>query len=119
MQAHGSSPRACCLLGNERTQTLDLFFGCFGTTIVVRRNVGTLSLSSCKIALSIAGAILGFVALTLSIAQTVLSRLKRTFCIGGTLFGFLEFRAQFFKLGIRSTAGTATRDRHSTMPAVV
>lgn len=65
------------------------------------------------------GAILGFVALTLSIAQTVLSRLKRTFCIGGTLFGFLEFRAQFFKLGIRSTAGTATRDRHSTMPTVV
>lgn len=64
-------------------------------------------------------AILGFVALTLSIAQTVLSRLKRTFCIGGTLFGFLEFRAQFFKLGIRSTAGTATRDRHSTMPTVV
>lgn len=43
----------------------------------------------------------------------------RTFCIGGALFSFLEFRTQFFKLGIRSTAGTATRDGHSTMPAVI
>lgn len=67
----------------------------------------------------IAGAILRFVTLTLSIAQAVLGRLKRTFCIGGALFSFLEFRTQFFKLGIRSTAGTATRDGHSTMPAVI
>lgn len=42
------------LLSNESAQTLDLFFGCFGTAIVVRRNIGALSLSSCKTALGLA-----------------------------------------------------------------
>lgn len=82
--------------------------------------MGTLSLDARKITLSIASAILRFIALTLSIAQTIFCRLECTLRIGSALFGFLKFRTQVFEFGIRSTTSTtATRDRHSTVTAVV
>lgn len=82
--------------------------------------MGALSLSSRKITLGIASAILRFVALTLSITQTIFCGLEGTLRIGSTLFSFLKFRAQVFKFGVRSAASTtAARDRHSAMTAVV
>lgn len=64
--------------------------------------MGALSLSSRKIALGIASAILRFVALTLSITQTIFCGLEGTLRIGSTLFSFLKFRAQVFKFGVRA-----------------
>ena len=99
---------------------LDLFLGRFSTTAIIGRNMGALSLSGRKVALGIASAILRFVALTLSITQTIFCGLEGTLRIGSTLFSFLKFRAQVFKFGVRSaTSTTAARDRHSAMTAVV
>lgn len=56
--------------------------------------MGALSLSGRKVALGIASAILRFVALTLSITQTIFCGLEGTLRIGSTLFSFLKFRAR-------------------------
>lgn len=110
------------MLGDQRTQALDLFFGSFRSTVIERSGIDILGLGVRKIAYSIASLIFSSIALTNRIAGTIFGGLQGTLCFGRTFFGLLEFGTQIFQLRIRSTAArgrASARYRHSPMATIV